>query len=71
MELVDVPRDDAYTHEKVWWATNNYLLVVEVEVVGGSLVCRQRRFYEGLEGEARLSVPSPKTFNSGLSPFFP
>ena len=50
------------------WAANSCLLAVEVEVVGGCLVCRQRRFYEGLEGEAGSSVPSSKSSIEGRVP---
>lgn len=37
MEPVDVPGNDVYTHDEEWWATNNCLLIVEVNVVSGSL----------------------------------
>lgn len=71
MESIDVPRDDADTHDEEWWATNNCLLVVDVKVVDGCPMCRQRHFCEDLEGEVGSSIPSPKTFSSGVSPFIP
>ena len=65
MELIDVPRDEAYTHEEEWWVTNSCVLIVEVEVNGGSPICRRRHFCEGLEGEAGSSVPFPKIVGYG------